>query len=45
MEGESRGCVRELAPARFVRIIRRPKPLSRGSGRLRIAAQQQKDEY
>jgi hypothetical protein len=35
VEGESQGRVRELAPQRFVRGIRRPKPLSRGDSRTR----------
>jgi hypothetical protein len=35
VEGESQGRVRELAPQRFVRVVSRPKPLSRGDSRRR----------
>src|SRR4029077_16024420 len=37
-EGGIGVCVRELAPRRFVRVIRRPKPLSRSNGRTRNAS-------
>ena len=44
VEGQSQGRVRELAPQRFVRVVRRPKPVSAAEARAQLTDQRFKHQ-